>query len=99
MRPTWLIGLTLAALLPAVAQAEPWEDVVAEAAGQTVYFNAWGGDLAINQYIDWARERLRDEYDVELRHVRVADIAEAVARIVAERAGGRDSGGSVDLLW
>ncbi len=81
------------------AQNEDWATVVANAAGQTVYFNAWGGDRAINRYIEWAAERVRADYDIELRHVRVTDIAEAVTRIKAERAAGRDRDGSVDLLW
>ncbi|MEM6512999.1 MAG: ABC transporter substrate-binding protein [Pseudomonadota bacterium] len=81
------------------AQADDWNAMVAEAAGQTVYFNAWGGDLAINRYIDWAAERVRDDYAIELRHVRVTDIAEAVSRIKAERAAGRDERGSIDLMW
>ena len=81
------------------AQTEDWDAVVAQADGQTVYFNAWGGDLAINRYLEWAAARVREEYGVELRHVRVTDIAESVTRIIAERTAGRDSGGSVDLLW
>ena len=92
-----LFSLTLSGIEPAWADA--WEDVVGEAAGQTVYFNAWGGDLAINRYIEWAGDRVRAEYDIDLRHVRVTDIAEAVSRIVAERTAGRVTGGSIDLLW
>ncbi|MBT8086871.1 MAG: ABC transporter substrate-binding protein [Gammaproteobacteria bacterium] len=93
-----LIGALL--LVPGVdAQTENWQETVERAAGQTVYFNAWGGDRAINRYIEWAAERLRADYSLELRHVRVTDIAETVTRITAERAAGRDSGGSVDLLW
>lgn len=97
-----IIALLLAAILcaPRVdAQTEDWRAVVERAAGQTVYFNAWGGDQAINSYIEWAALKLRADYAVELRHVRVTDIAETVTRINAERAAGRDSGGSVDLLW
>ena len=54
------------------AQSSNWDAVVREARGQTVYFNAWGGDLAINRYIDWARVRLREDYDLDLRHVKVS---------------------------
>jgi len=79
--------------------ADPWQEVLDEAAGQTVYFNAWGGDIAINRYVDWAAAEVVQRYDVQLRHVRVTDIAEAVTRIVAERAAGREAGGKVDLLW
>ncbi len=84
---------------PAHTQSDDWHAVVAEARGQTVYFNAWGGDLAINRYVEWAAMRLRDEYSIELQHVRVTDIAETVSRIIAERSAGRDRGGSVDLVW
>ena len=83
----------------AAADTNEWDAVVAEARGQTVYFNAWGGELAINRYIEWAAEQLRAEYGVELRHVKVTDIAEAVSRIKAENAAGRARDGSVDLLW
>jgi putative thiamine transport system substrate-binding protein len=87
-------------LIPvAAADADDWDTVVAEARGQTVYFNAWGGELAINRYIEWAAQQLRTEFGVELRHVKVTDIAEAVSRIKAESAAGRGRNGSVDLLW
>ncbi len=100
--PGWklLVALLLLPLAPpAGAETDDWHAVVAEARGQTVYFNAWGGDLAINHYIEWATTRLHDDYAVELRHVRVSDIAESVSRIIAERSAGRDHGGSVDLMW
>ena len=76
-----------------------WNGIVQQASGQVVYFNAWGGELAINRYIEWAGARLQSEYGIELKHVKVTDIAEAVTRIMAERAAGRDRQGSVDLLW
>ena len=94
-----VVILAIAISFPAAAQAQDWDDLLAEARGQTVYFNAWGGDGAINRYIDWAATRLNEDYGIALRHVRVTDIAESVTRIVAERAAGRDRGGSVDLLW
>ena len=102
-RTGWLRLVVAAVLIAgssdAAAQADNWNKVLAEARGQTVYFNAWGGDLAINRYLDWAAERLADEHDIQLRHVKLSDIAEAVTRIIAERAAGRDRNGSVDLLW
>jgi len=93
----WLTSVLLTVNVQ--AQQDNWPAIVEEARGQTVYFNAWGGDMAINRYLEWVAERLRDRYDVELRHVKVTDIAEAVTRIAAERTAGRDSDGSVDLLW
>jgi putative thiamine transport system substrate-binding protein len=97
----FLVALSAAVVFVSFAEAQPvgWDAIVAEAEGQKVFFNAWGGDLAINRYIEWAAERVHDDYDIELRHVRVTDIAESVTRIVAERTAGRDSGGSIDLLW
>jgi putative thiamine transport system substrate-binding protein len=67
--------------------------------GTTVYFNAWAGDEAINRYIAWAGREISRRYGVTLVHVKVADIAEAVTRILAERVAGRLSEGTVDLLW
>ncbi|KFB11392.1 ABC transporter substrate-binding protein [Nitratireductor basaltis] len=76
-----------------------WESVVEEARGQTVYFNAWGGAENINAYLEWVGEELRDCCEIELAHVKLDDTANAVAKVVAERAAGRDQGGSVDLIW
>ncbi len=70
-----------------------------EAKGQTVYFNAWGGDAKINSYVAWAGSVLSERYDVKLVHVKLTDTASAVSRILAEKAAGRNSGGSIDLLW
>lgn len=89
-------GLVARAL---AAEAEDWEAILAAAAGQTVQFNAWGGDQRINDYIAWAAAELADRYDVTVRHVKLADTAEAVSRIVAEKAAGQAAGGSVDLIW
>jgi len=69
------------------------------AKGQTVYFNAWGGDAKINSYIGWAGDILKERHDITLVHVKLTDTASAVARILAEKAAGRTSGGSIDLLW
>lgn len=98
-RPSLLLSLALLLAGPVAADEQDWDSVLAEAAGQTVYFNAWGGDVAINRYIEWAAQRVDADYGIELRHVKVTDIAESVSRIVAERTAGRDSRGSVDLLW
>ena len=96
-------ALTLSLALSAAAQdtIEPsdWDAVTDAARGQTVFFNAWGGSEAINDYIEWASGRLRDEYGVTIEHVKLTDTAEAVSKVVAEKAAGRDADGSVDLIW
>ncbi len=76
-----------------------WQDTLEEAKGQTVYFNAWGGADNINGYIQWAADRIEDLYDVNLKHVKLTDTADAVNRVIAEKAAGKDQHGSTDLIW
>ncbi len=87
------------ALPLAAADKADWDAVLAEADGQTVYFNAWGGDDAINGYIAWVGEQVAERFGVTLKHVKLADTAEAVTRVLAEKTAGRSEGGSVDLIW
>lgn len=81
------------------AQAFDAEMMAEKAKGQTVYFNAWGGSPAINSYIGWVAEQVEAEYGIELVHIKLNDTAEAVSRILAEKAAGKTAGGSVDLIW
>ncbi len=76
-----------------------WDAVIEKARGETVYFNAWGGSQNINAYIEWAGETLKERYGVTLKHVKLDDTANAVASVVAEKAAGRDEGGTIDLIW
>jgi putative thiamine transport system substrate-binding protein len=92
--------LALLAAAPASAQgAAEWPAILERARGQTVYFNAWGGGEQINAYIAWAAEQLDERHGIRLEHVKLADTADAVARVLAEKAAGRTAGGSVDLIW
>lgn len=70
-----------------------------QAAGQTVYFNAWGGDPKINDYVLWAAGELERRHHVLLKLVKLTDTAEAVSHVLAEQTAGRSDGGSVDLVW
>lgn len=82
------------------APADPgWDGIVAAARGQTVYFNAWGGDERTNGFIRWAGEVLEERYGIKVEQVKLADTGEAVTRVLAEKAAGKDQGGSVDLIW
>lgn len=94
-----LISLMVSAPLGAQTADQSWEEIVAKAKGQTVYWNAWGGDDRINAYIAWAGETVEERFGVELEHVKLSDTADAVGRVLAEKAAGKDSGGSVDLIW
>ncbi len=94
-----LLTMALALLVGSAAAADEWDETLAAARGQTVYWNAWGGDEQINAYIAWVGAEVMARHEVELVHVKLTDTAEAVARVLAEKAAGRDEGGSVDLIW
>lgn len=99
---TWLAAVAATATwaaLAAHAQDAKWDDVAARARGQTVNFNAWAGDEKTNAFIQWAGDEVAKRYGVKVNHVKLRDTAEAVTRVVAERAAGRNSGGAVDLIW
>lgn len=76
-----------------------WKSVEEKARGQTVYFNAWGGAQNINDYIQWAADTVAGRYGVNVVHVKLDDTANAVARVVAEKAAGQSESGSIDLIW
>ena len=76
-----------------------WSSILERAKGQTVYFHAWGGADSINAYIDWAGKMVQQRYGVTVKHVKVSDTANVVSQIIAEKAAGKESGGSVDLVW
>ena len=101
---SWLAALAAFAFgiggaLAADPDAKNWDGVLAEARGQTVYFNAWGGDTSINDYIGWAGGEVEKRYGVKVVHVKLTDTADAVSRVLAEKAAGTTEGGSVDLIW
>ena len=91
--------LLLGLLFAYPAQSEHFNSLKPAAKGQTVYFNAWGGDAKINSYISWAGDIVKKRYDITLVHVKLTDTASAVSRLLAEKTAGRDSGGTIDLLW
>src|SRR5919106_1629806 len=94
-----IIAAICALALGQAASAASWEDTLAEARGQTVYWHAWGGDPQVNAYIEWVGDQVETRHGIELVHVKLTDTAEAVARVVAEKAAGRTEGGAVDLIW
>ncbi|WP_303809984.1 ABC transporter substrate-binding protein [Aeromonas rivipollensis] len=76
-----------------------WQQTLAEAKGQRVYFNAWGGSPEINAYLVWAGQELERQYGVTLVQVKVDDIAQSVSQLLASKQAGKTSGGPIDLLW
>lgn len=94
----------LAALLtpvPALADINPadWDSVTAEAEGQIVFWNAWGGSTTTNDFIAWVGQRVMEDYGVTLEHVKLTDTADAVTRVLSEKQAGEDDDGAVDMIW
>lgn len=76
-----------------------WSAIEKAASGQTVYFNAWGGSENINAYLEWVGTEMQSRYGVTVVQVKLEDTASAVAKVIAEKAAGKNEGGSVDLIW
>ncbi len=91
----------LLATLPALADPYPgnWGAVTAEAEGQTVYWNAWGGSTNTNDFIAWVSRRVMEDHGVTLAHVKLTDTADAVTRVLSEKQAGEDDNGAIDLIW
>ncbi|MCE8036843.1 ABC transporter substrate-binding protein [Halomonas sp. MCCC 1A11062] len=91
------IALSLTLVPPAAA--DTWSQVLDEARGQSVYWHAWAGDTRVNDYLEWVKRRVQDEYEIELVHVKIDDTGAAVSRVLAERSAGNHDDGSIDLIW
>ena len=115
-RARLLVTVILAAVMvgllstnPGAAPAAPfeeryrsmsWDNVVAEARGQTVYFHMWGGSATRNTYVnDFVARHVKSLYGVELKQVPVTDTVQAVNKILGERQAGKLKDGAVDLVW
>ena len=69
----------------ALERNENWKDVLKKASGQTIYFHAWGGAKNINSYIKWAAGEVKKKYNITVKHVKVSDTANVVAKILSEK--------------
>ena len=80
-------------------EGQAWADIVAAARGQSVNFYMWGGQENINRWVTgFVAQRLRQEYDITLNQVPLADTVEAVNKVLGEVGAGRAEG-TVDLIW
>ena len=89
----------LALMMATQTHAQTWQDTVDAARGQTVYWHAWGGDPRTNNYIDWVDAQMQARFGIAVENVPLTDTAEAVTRVLSERAAGQNTGGAVDLIW
>ena len=95
MRLPILAALGLCLATPALAD---WQQTLNAAKGQTVYWNAWGGDERTNAFIAWVGSETERLYGVKVEQVKLTDTAEAITRVLSEKAAGQTEG-SVDLIW
>ena len=83
-----------------VPDAANWPAVLDQARGSTLDWYMFTGDEAINGVVaDHVAPRLADEFGVTLNVVSVADTADAVNKVLAERQAGRAGSGTVDAIW
>lgn len=77
-----------------------WEEVLAEADGQTVTWYHWGGSDVWNNFmgVEIAAQALAC-CNVTVESVQLNDTAEAINRVLGEAEAGRTTDGSVDLIW
>lgn len=99
LHPLLVAALPLLLATQLHAAETTWQQTLAEAKGQRVYFNAWGGSPEINAYLVWAGQELARDYQVTLVQVKVDDIAQSVSQLLASKQAGKTSGGPIDLLW
>lgn len=88
----------------ATAEAAPtysnWDEVLAAAKGTTVNWYMWGGSDFINQQVDeQVGGPLLEQFGVTLNRVPLEATADAVNKVLNEKTAGKNSGGSVDLIW
>jgi len=77
-----------------------WDDVLTAAKGTTVNWYMWGGSDWINQQVDEkVGKPLLEQFGVTLNRVPLENTADAVNKVLNEKAAGVTSGGSVDLIW
>ena len=96
MRPVLMAALSLCFATPALAD---WQQTLDAARGQTVYWNAWGGDARTNAFIAWVGAQTEAKYGVKVAQVKLTDTGTAVTQVISEKAAGKDTGGSVDMIW
>jgi putative spermidine/putrescine transport system substrate-binding protein len=92
--------MTMLFCAAAGADERTWDEIVAEARGQTVDWFMYGGMPSANAYVNgYVAEELKARYGITLRQAPVQDIAEVVGKLVIEKQAGKQSGGAVDLMW
>lgn len=76
-----------------------WDEVLAEAKGQSVNWYMWGGSAIVNSFVDTVVAGKAAEYGIKINRVGVTAISEAINKVMGEKTAGKNTGGEVDLIW
>lgn len=76
-----------------------FDDVQKSVKGTTVNFYGWGGSNFTNQWIDNVlAKKVKEDYDITLKRVPM-DIDNILNKLIGEKQGGKNTEGSIDLVW
>ncbi len=77
-----------------------WDEIVAEADGQDVYFYMWGGADHINNWVSgYFKDHLKENFNVNLEMVPIDGAPVYVNKVLGEKQAGKNTGGAVDVVW
>ncbi len=77
----------------------PFSKLEKEARGTTVNISMYGGDDAINAYVDdYVKPQLEKKYGITLERTPLSDTADAVNKLLDEKTAGKEKG-TIDLVW
>ena len=83
----------------AAASTGDYAAIEAAAKGQTVNWYMYGAIDNLNGFVNgYVADQLKAK-GITLNQVKINDTAEAVNKVLAEKQAGKDTGGSVDLIW
>ncbi|WP_346663408.1 ABC transporter substrate-binding protein [uncultured Merdimonas sp.] len=75
-----------------------FEEMAEEAKGSTVTFYGWGGDEALNEWLDNVfAPTMKEKYDITMERVPM-DIEQVLSQLSGEIEGGEEDG-SIDMIW
>lgn len=83
---------------PSAASAA-WDDILAKAQGKTVNWYMWGGDETINQLVTGYLNDEAQKLGITINQVPVGDTVDAVNKVLGEKTAGKNTDGSVDMIW
>lgn len=77
-----------------------WEEITAEAEGQSLYFYMWGGSDVINSWVGgFFADLLAVQYGITLEMVPITGAQVYINKVLSEKQAGKHRGGAVDLVW